>query len=44
MYCVEYYSTTIGDGTRCFPTDDARDAWLMGVSLEQFYLFTKETK
>jgi len=42
MYCVEYYSDIIGNGVRCFDTDIDRDVWLMGVSIDQFYLYTKD--
>ena len=39
MYCVEYYDSVAGNGTKCFETDEARDAWLMGCEIENFYLF-----
>ena len=41
-YCVEYYSDVMGSGVRCFSTSEERDVWLMGISVDQFYLYERE--
>jgi len=43
-YCVEYYSNTLGDQTRCFSSTDERDTFLITLHVDHFYLYMKETK
>ena len=42
IYCVEYYSDVIGNGVRKFDDTFERDVWLMGISVDQFYLYEEQ--
>ena len=42
IYCVEYYSDVIGNGVRKFEDPLDRDMWLIGISVDQFYLYEED--
>ncbi len=44
MYCVEYYSDVSGSGVREFNTQEKRDMWLIGLEIDNFFLYEKKIK